>query len=190
MPAPGAESLVTVAARMVAVVTPALPGGAIRGRTDPAGPCSGNLAMPLAAPAGHELAFEPSAEGVQFYVGGRAAGANAWTFLAPATKLTASRGQPAGKHLAGRYGEGVDGREVVGARMVSARADPAAIPWLLLRAATVGGVGRMADVTFVQRLPAWGGMAPKGGCEMSKVGAVVRVRYPAACCYHRCVSRP
>ncbi|MEI6226981.1 MAG: hypothetical protein WCS72_19760, partial [Deltaproteobacteria bacterium] len=70
--------LVTVAVLMVAVVTPAESGDVARVGADPAGPCSGNLPASLAAPAGHELAFELSAEGVQIYVCGGAAGAHAW----------------------------------------------------------------------------------------------------------------
>jgi hypothetical protein len=190
MSKPRAATLVTIAALMVAVVTPALSGDVAPVWTDRTQPCSGKLPAALAAPAGHELAFEFSAEGAQIYVCGGAAGAYAWAFQAPEAKLVDSRGQPAGTHYAGPTWEGVDGSKVVGAKVESATPDPAAIPWLLLRAAANAGSGRMADVTFVQRIQTWGGMAPQGGCGTSNVGAVVRVPYHAVYCYYRRVPRP
>jgi hypothetical protein len=177
--------LVTVTSLMVAVVTPALSRDVARAEADRHAFCSGNLPASLAAPAGHELAFELSAEGVQIYVCGGATGAYAWAFQAPEAKLVDFRGQPAGTHYAGPTWEGVDGSKVVGAKVEGATPDPAAIPWLLLRAASNAGTGRMADVTFVQRIQTWGGLAPAVGCGSATAGAVARVPYRAAYCFYR-----
>jgi hypothetical protein len=182
--------LMTVAALMVAVVTPALSGDVARAEADRPAFCSGNLPAALAAPAGHELAFELSAEGVQIYACGRVAEAFAWAFQAPEAKLVDSRGQPAGTHYAGPTWEGVDGSKVVGAKVESATPDPTAIPWLLLRAASNAGTGRMADVTFVQRIQTWGGLAPAAGCGPASAGAVARVPYRAAYCFYRKQAQP
>jgi hypothetical protein len=155
-----------------------------------AGPCSGKLPATLAATSGHELAFELSAEGVQIYMCGGATGAYAWAFQAPEANLLDYRGHPAGTHYAGPTWEGIDGSKVIGAKVASASPDPAAIPWLLLRAASPAGTGTMADVKFVQRIRTWGGMAPPDGCGASSVGAVVRVPYHAVYCFHRRRPQP
>jgi hypothetical protein len=190
MPGLRAVILVTVAALAAAVVTRAVSGDVAGVGADRAGPCSGSLPAALAAPTGHELAFELPAEGVQIYVCGGAAGAHAWAFQAPEAKLVDSRGQPAGTHYTGPTWEGVDGSKVIGAKVASATPDPAAIPWLLLRAASNAGTGPMADVTFVQRIQTHGGLAPPGGCGTSNVGAVVRVPYHAVYCFHRRRPQP
>jgi hypothetical protein len=182
--------LVTVAALMVAVGKPAESGDVARVGPDPAGRCSENLPAALAAPAGHALAFELSAEGVQIYACGGAAGAYAWAFQAPEAKLIDSRGQPAGTHYAGPTWEGVDGSKVVGAKVEGATPDPVAIPWLLLRAASNAGAGRMADVTFMQRIQTSGGLAPATGCSPATAGAVARVPYRAAYCFYRKQALP
>jgi hypothetical protein len=182
--------LVTVAVLTVAVVMRAESEDLAPARADPGAPCKGSLPSPLAAPSGHELAFALSAEGVQIYVCGGSAGAHAWTFQAPEAKLFDSRGQPAGTHYAGPTWEGVDGSKVVGAKVESATPDPAAIPWLLLRAASNAGTARMADVTFVQRIQTSGGLAPKAGCGSATAGAVARVPYRAAYCFYRKQALP
>jgi len=190
MPKLRAVILVAGAALSAAVVTRAASEDVAGVGADRAGVCTGRVPASLAAPAGHELAFELSAEGVQIYVCGASAGAQAWAFQAPEAKLVDSRGQPAGTHYAGPTWEGVYGSKVVGAKVESATPDPAAIPWLLLRASSNAGTGRMADVTFVQRIQTSGGMAPQGGCGTSNVGAVVRVPYRAVYCYYRRVPPP
>jgi Protein of unknown function (DUF3455) len=144
---------------------------------------SGAIPPALAAPAGNELAFELRAEGVQIYScapAGEAAAAPAWAFQVPEATLTDRRGQSAGKHGAGPTWEALDGSTVQGAKVEAATADPSAIPWLLLRAASHGGSrGQMSGVTFVQRVDTAGGNAPSEGCGAETVGAVARVPYHA-----------
>jgi uncharacterized protein DUF3455 len=152
--------------------------------------CSDATPPTLAAPAGNDLAFELLADGVQIYScaspSGAAAGGPAWAFQAPEATLLDRAGQLAGTHRAGPTWEALDGSSVVGAKVEGATPDPAAIPWLLLRAASHGGgPGRMADVTFVQRLQTSGGVAPSEGCSAASVGAVARVPYRAVYCFYR-----
>jgi hypothetical protein len=141
-------------------------------------------AMPpgLAAPAGHGLAFELRAEGVQIYAcaGSSEGGGAAWVLRAPEATLVDARGARAGTHGAGPTWEALDGSTVVGAKVAAGPTEPAAVPWLLLRAASHGPRGgRMADVTFVQRIQTSGGVAPPEGCSAATVGTVVRVPYSA-----------
>jgi hypothetical protein len=150
--------------------------------------CSGAMPSGLAAPAGNGLAFELRADGVQIYSCASASGAPrpAWVLQAPEATLLDDRGQRAGTHRAGPTWEALDGSSVVGAKVEAATPDPSAIPWLLLRAASHGaGQGRMADVTFVQRIQTSGGMAPSDGCNAATVGTVVRVPYHAVYCFYR-----
>lgn len=154
--------------------------------------CSGAMPPGLAAPAGHGLAFELLAEGVQIYSCADSSGAGpAWAFQGPEATLVDGRGVHAGMHRAGPTWEALDGSSVIGAKVASATADSAAIPWLLLRAASHGaGRGSMADVTFVQRVQTSGGSAPSEGCSAASVGTVARVPYRAVYCFYRAMPRP
>ena len=94
--------------------------------------------------------------------------------------LIDASGAVAGKHYGGPHWESLDGSKIVGA--VKARADApqaSAIPWLLLSAKSVGGPGRYAQVTSVQRIHTVGGLAPARTCDASTLGAIERVPYTA-----------
>lgn len=160
----------------------------------PASVCRAAMPPALTAPAGNGLAFELLAEGVQIYSCAQSSNAAgpAWALQAPEAKLIDGRGQYAGTHRAGPTWEALDGSSVVGAKIEAAPSDSGAIPWLLLRAASHGGgPGRMADVTFVQRIQTSGGIAPSEGCSAATVGAVARVPYHAVYCFYRSdESRP
>lgn len=132
---------------------------------------------------GERLAERVAARGVQIYecrALPNAAGGAHWAFVAPEAELLDARGAVAGKHYAGPHWEALDGSKIVGA--VKARADApqaTAIPWLLLSAKSVGGPGRYAQVTSVQRIHTVGGMAPARTCDASTLGAIERVPYTA-----------
>jgi hypothetical protein len=149
-----------------------------------ASPCRDSLPSPaLAFPSGSELEFHLDAVGVQVYSCKAGAAGEAWVFVAPEATLYDRNGKVAGKHYAGPTWEGTDGSKVVAAGVASAKPDPASIPWLLLGAASHAGKGKMADVTFVQRLKTAGGIAPASGCDAGKIGAVARVPYTATYCF-------
>jgi Protein of unknown function (DUF3455) len=103
-----------------------------------------------------------------------------WSFVAPEAVLRDAGGVGAevGTHGAGPHWLWSDGSKVTG--KVEARADaPAAgnIPWLLLKATPGGVAGRLAQVTYVQRVNTAGGVAPADGCA-SKADAGRQVRVP------------
>ena len=133
-------------------------------------------------PEAGRLTDRMAARGVQIYecrALPNAAGAT-WAFVAPEAELLDARGAVTGKHYGGPHWEAFDGSKIVGA--VKARADAPkadAIPWLLLSAKSVGGPGRFANVTSVQRIHTVGGMAPAKACDASTLGQVERVPYTA-----------
>jgi hypothetical protein len=154
--------------------------------------CLAASMLVLAACTGVPTALKPegpqhlservAARGVQIYecrALPNAAGAS-WVFVAPEAELLDGRGNVTGKHYAGPHWEALDGSKIVGA--VKARSDApqaGAIPWLLLSAKSVGGPGRYAGVTSVQRIHTVGGLAPAKACDSGTLGEVERVPYTA-----------
>lgn len=143
----------------------------------------GSTAVPASLkPEGQRLSERVAARGVQIYecrALPNESGAS-WAFVAPEAELLDARGAVTGRHYAGPIWESTDGSKIVGA--VKARADApqaSAIPWLLLSTRSVGGPGRFADVTSVQRIHTVGGMAPARTCDRSALGAIERVPYRA-----------
>jgi hypothetical protein len=135
--------------------------------------CLPEIPEALAVPDGNKLVFVLQAEGVQIYdCKAVADGSAAWVFRAPEADLFDQRGRRAGSHYAGPTWEALDGSTVVAARVAGASVDAGAIPWLLLQAASHVGKGRMSKVTFIQRISTGGGLAPAGGCDSTRVGAV------------------
>ncbi|HEU4385555.1 MAG TPA: DUF3455 domain-containing protein [Anaeromyxobacteraceae bacterium] len=171
--------IITASAAAVSLATSA----AEQGGEPPA--CGGDMPPPLAVPTGNELAFALEADGVQVYTCARGAGSYAWAFKAPEAALTEAGGRAAGTHYAGPTWESIDGSKVRGAKLEAATPDATAIPWLLLRAESHAGSGRMEDVTFVQRVRTWGGNVPAEGCDASHVGDLARVPYRALYCFYR-----
>jgi hypothetical protein len=150
-----------------------------------ASPCRQPLpSAVLEVPAGNELDMQLDAVGVQIYTCTSTASGNAWVFRAPEAALYERDGQLAGKHYAGPTWESLDGSTVVGARVAGSSPDASAIPWLLLRAVSHSGAGKMEEITFIQRVATRGGLAPADGCGASNVGDVARVPYSATYCFY------
>jgi len=139
----------------------------------------------LAVPEGNRLAFLFDAEGVQIYVCKTMATAFAWTLQAPEATLGDHRAGVVGRHYAGPTWEYLDGSKVVGNKTASFTADPTAIPELLLQASSHAGSGRMAQVTYIQRLATKGGLAPASGCDAAHAGTTVRIDYTATYYFYR-----
>jgi hypothetical protein len=136
-------------------------------------------------PAGNRLASSFDAAGVQIYECSATNTGFAWIFQAPEATLFNPGGQVAGTHFAGPTWSANDGSTVVGTRVAAVTVDATAIPWLLLSAASHSGDGRLADVSFIQRLDTVGGLAPATGCDAGHVGAVARVDYQAKYFFYR-----
>jgi hypothetical protein len=117
----------------------------------------------LQVPAGNEVEFRTAGVGVQIYVwtvNPTNAALSSWVFKAPHAVLFHREECVAGIHFAGPTWQANDGSKVVGARVASSTVDSNAIPWLLLQAASTGGVGILADTTYIQRVNTVGGLAP------------------------------
>ena len=154
----------------------ALPAGA-------GGPKPPTVPAPIAVPAGHKVVLDVTGKGVQIYDCKPSAtdpSVLAWTFREPAAVLYGHRGRPVGIHFRGPTFESFDGSSVVGQvpPVASVTPDPAAIPWLLLAAASTQGDGVLAGVDYIQRLETRGGVAPTGACDPA-TDATVAVPYRA-----------
>lgn len=135
-------------------------------------------------PAGQPKLIERvAARGVQVYECRSDAAAPQgaqWVFVAPQAELFDDQGASRGTHYAGPHWEAGDGSKIVG--KLEARADapsPGSIPWLLLSARSVGGSGRYAAVTSIQRVNTAGGLAPTKRCDAASAGTVDKVPYTA-----------
>ena len=164
------------AASLSALLFAACAGGSPPPRV-PLTPVPGKL-----VPIGETLVGAVTARGVQIYecrARGDSIGAE-WTFVAPEADLYDEQGRPAGKHFAGPSWDAGDGSRIAGTTQASAVAPrPDSIPWLLLQTHSVGGSGRFAAVTSVQRIETAGGTAPDAGCTPARIGRTVRVPYAA-----------
>jgi hypothetical protein len=137
----------------------------------------------LQPPAGERLAFKVAASGVQIYAcaAGEGGLAPKWTFVAPEAVLhdAAGTGAEVGTHGAGPHWLWGDGSKVTGKVEAQATAPAAGnIPWLLLKATPGGMAGRLAPVTYIQRVHTAGGVAPATGCaSKDDTGRQLRVPY-------------
>jgi hypothetical protein len=137
----------------------------------------------IQVPAGQKVVLDVTGKGVQIYDCRPSAtdpAVNAWTFREPAAVLSGHRGRAVGIHFRGPTFESFDGSSVLGAvpPVGSVTPDPAAVPWLLLAAASTQGDGVLAGVDFVQRIETRGGLAPTGACDPA-ADATVAVPYRA-----------
>ena len=117
----------------------------------------------LQVPADNQLLFRAAGVGVQIYVwtvNPTNATLSSWVFKAPHAVLFHREECVVGIHFAGPTWQANDGSKVVGARVAASTVDSNAIPWLLLQAASTGGVGILADTTYIQRVNTVGGLAP------------------------------
>jgi hypothetical protein len=148
---------------------------------DPRAPELTGDAAKVRAPAGHKVAAHAYAVGVQVY---RWTGAS-WAFVGPEAVLYHGDGENGGFgiHYAGPTWESVSGSKVVGAVVDRSTPDPAAIPWLLLRATAAEGPGIFHRVTYIQRVNTEGGLAPAEPGDF--VGEVAEVPYAADYYFYR-----
>jgi Protein of unknown function (DUF3455) len=139
----------------------------------------------LAISDGHKLAFSFGASGVQRYA--CAQDGAKWTFVEPIAELYDKHGRVAGQHFRGPTWAALDRSTVSAAQpaLAAAIVDADSIPWLKLEAKSHSGAGRMAAVTFIQRLNTKGGLAPAAPCTPA---AIVDVDYTATYAFY--AARP
>lgn len=147
--------------------------------------CSVEIPAAIAVPDGNRFAFSFHAEGVQIYKCIASGSTASWVFQAPQADLFGKHHHFAGTHYAGPTWEFIDGSSVVGSKVAAATVDATAIPWLLLKAVSHDGDGRMAEVTYVQRLETVGGVAPATGCDVAHDGTIANVDYTATYAFYR-----
>jgi len=147
--------------------------------------CAADAAVPanLAVPSGQVLALIARGVGEQIYecaASKDGAGLFSWTLKAPQARLLDASGNTLGKHYAGPTWEAIDGSKVVGEVVSKSESpDPAAIPWLLLRAKSTSGTGTFASIASIQRVHTAGGKAPATPCDSTQSGKEARVPYSA-----------
>jgi len=139
---------------------------------------AGAAGKELTPPAGARLLFSAAADGVQIYACEAQGGGFAWVFKAPEAALFDDSGRQVGTHFAGPTWQASDGSAVAGEVIDKAEAF-GAVPWLLLRAKTHQGEGRLAAVAYIERRDTKGGLAPGTGCDADHRGAEARMRYSA-----------
>ncbi len=144
----------------------------------------------LAVPAGNNLAFKLDAIGVQIYACQVSGTSYSWVFQEPSATLYEHHGHVAGTHFKGPTWQANDGSQVVGTKLAGFTPDASAIPWLLLQATSHTGAGRMANITYVQRLDTVGGLAPTTGCDADHVGTLSDVDYTATYYFYAAASKP
>jgi hypothetical protein len=149
-----------------------------------------SAAPPAAVPdslrvaANQTLTLALHGAGVQIYecrAGKDASSGFAWVLKTPDADLTDHKGKTVARHYAGPTWEASDGSSKVTGELVAQDngPDPAAIPWLLLRAASNTAKGLFAKTAFIQRLHTVGGKAPPAVCDAAQAGKRVRVPYSA-----------
>jgi hypothetical protein len=136
-------------------------------------------------PDGNRLIFHAYAFGVQIY---RWSG-TAWVFVAPEAALYVDPcyDRQVGIHYAGPTWEANDGSKVVAARQADCTPFRGAIPWLRLGTTSTTGPGKLAQVTYIQRVNTIGGTAPAEAGSF--VGEETRVPYTAEYYFYRAALR-
>jgi Protein of unknown function (DUF3455) len=135
---------------------------------------------PTEPPPSQHAILTVTGKGVQIYTCQQAAAAPQWVFQAPEATLLNAAGNTVGTHAAGPIWRSNDGSTVKGNLLQKeASPEPAAIPWLLLKASTTTGSGVMTRVEFIRRSDTHGGIAPTTGCDAQHLTAVIRVPYTA-----------
>jgi len=166
----------------LSIIAGLLAGCVDSGFTDVAQPI-GDDACPAGTPAAltpaadQDLAFALDASGTQNY---QCQASGTWLFIAPEADLfQIGHDHVTGQHYVGPTWEWIDGSTVVGAKVAGASVDPNSIPWLLLTAKAHGPlVGKMTEITAVQRLSTNGGNAPAGTCNPGdSIGVPYTARY-------------
>jgi len=134
----------------------------------------------IAVPSGNKLALTLDAVGLQIYVCQATDTGHAWALRAPDAALYDARGKEVGSHYAGPTWEYKDGSRVVASKRAEYSPDATSIPWLLLEATSHTGKGKLAKVSYIQRLNTEAGLAPApAACNAENVGELASVDYVA-----------
>jgi hypothetical protein len=122
-------------------------------------------------PASQHAVLTVQGQGVQIYT----CKAGKWEFVAPAARLFDASGVEVGSHGDGPVWHLLDGSSVLGKVIAKTPSqDAGSVPWLLVKAVSSNGTGKLTGVEFIRRSDTKGGVAPSGACDSE---ALVRVPY-------------
>jgi hypothetical protein len=134
------------------------------------------------APEGQVVLFKLYAKGVQIYECKPKEDAPKefqWILKGPDAVLTDAKGDKVAKHYAGPAWEADDGSKVIAVKKpIEMTPMPPAVPWLLLKAKSAEGDGRLGKVTYIRRVDTEGGAAP-ALADVDSEGKELRVPYKA-----------
>ena len=135
---------------------------------------------PTVPPPPQQPILTVTGKGAQIYTCQQSATGPQWVFQAPEATLIDASGDSVGTHGAGPIWKSKDGSAVKGELLQKSPAPaPTAIPWLLLKAASVSGSGIMTKVEFIRRSDTTSGVAPTTGCDAQHLNATARIPYTA-----------
>jgi len=145
--------------------------------------CPTGVAAALVPPADQKLKYKFHATGYQVYVcTPNAAGTFGWLNVNPVANLykpdDTDNDELQGTHFIGPTWQARDNSNVMAAKLAAATPDATAIPWLLLKATSNLGPGKLAEVTYVQRLSTTAGLAA-GTCSAANAGTIQKSSYTA-----------
>ena len=150
-------------------------GGASLVQVAQAGPPPPSVPDPIQVLDGSKVFLIGHAIGVQIY----SCNGTGWSLVAPRADLFDDQGEIVVTHFAGPTWQAKDGSMVVGHAEASVSADPTAIPWVRLSAASTTP-GQLGNTTVIQRIATTGGLAPPDAdCTAVMAGTVAEVPYTA-----------
>jgi Protein of unknown function (DUF3455) len=168
--------------RLLAGLVAAVAAGAAVQAAD-AAPTPPTVPSVIAVEAGHKPFLVGHAVGEQIYTCRIVPGGFAWSPATPRADLYDDRGNVIVRHFGGPSWQARDGSTVVGSRVDGVTVDPTAIPWLLLKRASVsaGPDGeRLTGTTFIQRIATTGGLPPAPAeCDAESAGSAREIPYTA-----------
>lgn len=140
-----------------------------------AGPPPPSVPDPIQVLDGSKVFLIGHAIGVQIY----SCNGTGWSLVAPRADLFDDQGEIVVTHFAGPTWQAKDGSMVVGHAEASVSADPTAIPWVRLSAASTTP-GQLGNTIVIQRIATTGGLAPPDAdCTAVMAGTVAEVPYTA-----------
>lgn len=149
--------------------------------------CTGTIPEILQVPVGNQFLMKSYASGVQIYQVRRSAtdpNTFVWVNIAPSATLfaTPTFSNEVGTHYGGpswSFTKGPNKNEtVVASKLKDSAQDPAAVPWLLLKAVeSLSSAGNR--VTYIQRICTTGGIAPTTPVGEEDLGIMQEVPYTA-----------
>ena len=146
------------------------------------------VASAVAVPPGHREVMTLRAAGTLNYecrAHAGMAGAYGWVLNAPDAALRHWSGLRVGRYYAGPTWQYRDGSKVVGKILAASSGGPGRLPIQLIQASATSATGELSGVTYIQRLAATGGEAPREPCTASAVGRGHSVPFSAEYVFYK-----